>query len=60
MAKRARQVERVREALEEQKEEARVEAEQDERLGRDRPQDEPDPHTKSSEREEKPEREKKQ
>jgi hypothetical protein len=48
MAKRARQVERVREALEEQKEGARADAEQEERLGRDRPQDVRDPRTKRS------------
>jgi hypothetical protein len=60
MAKRARQVERVREAFEEQKEGARADAEQEERLGRDGQdddrQDEPDPRTKSSEPERRRER----
>jgi hypothetical protein len=48
MADRDKQVERAREALEEKQEQDQVRAEEDKLAGRDRPQDVPDPRTKSS------------
>jgi hypothetical protein len=48
MADRDKQEERVREALQEKQEQSKVEAEQDELAAHERPQDEPDPRTKSS------------
>ncbi|MEA2401285.1 MAG: hypothetical protein QOK00_1688 [Thermoleophilaceae bacterium] len=48
MANRDKQVERAREALEEKQQAERAEAERQQLEGHDRPQDVPDPRTKSS------------
>ena len=48
MDDRDRQQERAREVLEEKRQEEQAEAEQDQIAGHDRPQDVPDPRTKSS------------
>jgi hypothetical protein len=48
MADRDKQIERAREALEEKQQQDQARAEQDKLAGNDRPQDVPDPRTKSS------------
>jgi len=48
MGNRDRQEERAREALAEKQAEAKARAEQDQLTAHERPQDEPDPRTKSS------------